>query len=895
MPPPAGRGKRQYPACMDFTDAPLYTGHGQTVIRENTMHHHTLRGIRLPLLFIAVLPLAALARQHRLYDVADHNYPVPAANVLWVAADAAADGDGSRDKPYRTIKAALDKARDGTTLILKSGIYREPHFFITRNRITLQAEPHGDVWLKGSDVVPAERFEKEGGLWKVTGDFQNFCHVCTVNANPSKEGVAAYPEQVFIDDRPLTQVGSKAEVKAGTFYVEDQTPTTTVEPDNNLSGYRLGAQDAITYYLGSDPNGHSVEISERARAFTATGKHLTVRGINIAHYAPHQSWGLKGDPRLGDFSGPVALSINGDDSRMEDGIVAQNSNTALFVDKARRVRLNNIRAIDNGATAIGMNRAHGSSIENSYFRNNNTAGNLMADCGAYCTIGHAKITHARDTVFRGNIVDDSGDIAYRPPGYWCDEGCINTKITNNFFTGVSTAMMYEVCDSGILASNIVENSDSGIYLAGSSNSRIYNNTFSHVFNPLNLKEEPRTGGCNYYKNGRCLSEEPWSKEQGLSWDTTGLQVYNNILSSRKTEGSETYRAILVRTEGYDDPDGGRIYSNDMFGGLDYNAYYRRGLAREPYLMNWDLADVAGANNLRFMRTSDIAAARQVNKKINGLERHALDLFGSPADNPYFTREAAGSRQSNYRLRADSPAKGSGKALPLDIARAIDPGGNQVKSGVAVDRGALLNALMDAGGGAAAPARAAAVTTAHKDASPAAARRTAAQNAASTDGDHAAGHATALPYSLSGSAAGGTGGGSAGGQALAGNGGTDGMTATVAADTRHMQRLPDKELPRYDRIRPYSEGFAAVEKNGRWGFIDQKGRETVRPQYQDVLAYGEARAAVKKDGRWGFIDTKGKETVKPEYDTVWPYKDGRATVQKDGERRLLDLDGHAVTP
>ena len=77
----------------------------------------------------------------------------------------------------------------------------------------------------------------------------------------------------------------------------------------------------------------------------------------------------------------------------------------------------------------------------------------------------------------------------------------------------------------------------------------------------------------------------------------------------------------------------------------------------------------------------------------------------------------------------------------------------------------------------------------------------------------------------------------------------------------MGHLPDKTLPRYDRIRPYSEGFAAVEKNGRWGFIDRKGRETVRPQYQDVLAYGESRAAVKRDGRWGFIDTTGKETVK----------------------------------
>ena len=856
------------------------------------MHHHT----RLPLLLLAALPFATQARLHKQYDVADHNYPVPAENVLWVAPDAAADGDGSRNKPFNTINAALSKARDGTTIILKSGIYREPHFFITRNRITLQAEPHGEVWLKGSDIVPAARFEKEGGLWKVTGDFQNFCHVCTVNANPSKEGVAAYPEQVFINDRPLTQVGSKAEVKAGTFYVEDQTPTTTLEPDNNLSGYRLGAQDAITYYLGSDPNQGTVEISERARAFTATGKRLTIRGINIAHYAPHQSWALKGDPRLGDFSGPVALSINGDDSIMQDGIIAQNSNTAVFVDKARRVRLKNLRAIDNGATAIGMNRAHGSSIEDSYFRNNNTAGNLMADCGAYCTIGHAKITHARDTIFRGNIVDDSGDIAYRPPAYWCDEGCINTKITNNFFTGVSTAMMYEVCDSGILASNIVENSDSGIYLAGSSNSRIYNNTFSRVFNPLNLKEEPRIGGCNYYKNGRCLSEEPWSKEQGLSWDTTDLQVYNNILSSRKMQGTDGYRAIPVRTEGYDDPDGGRIYSNDMFRGMDYNAYYRSDLAREPYLMNWDLADVPGANNLRFMRASDIAAQARVNKKIHGLERHALDLFGSTAENPYFTHEAPDnqSRQSNYRLRGDSPAKGSGKALPLDIARAIDPSGRQIKSGVAVDRGALLNVLMDAGG-AAAPAGAAVAPLL-----PDSPRNTARHTAYGTSGDSTAdGSIAPLPYRLSDDnpLAGSDRDGSsdkAGGQALTINGRNDNATTTTTASGTRGH-LPDTALPRYDRIRPYSEGFAAVEKNGRWGFIDRKGREIVRPQYQDVLAYGESRAAVKRDGRWGFIDTTGKETVKPQYDTVWSYKDGRATVEKDGARYTLDPNGRPLAP
>ena len=63
----------------------------------------------------------------------------------------------------------------------------------------------------------------------------------------------------------------------------------------------------------------------------------------------------------------------------------------------------------------------------------------------------------------------------------------------------------------------------------------------------------------------------------------------------------------------------------------------------------------------------------------------------------------------------------------------------------------------------------------------------------------------------------------------------------------------------------------------------------------MLPYGESRAAVKKGNQWGFIDKRGKETVKPQYDTVWSYKDGRATVEKDGKRHALDLNGNEVVP
>ncbi|WP_298048207.1 WG repeat-containing protein [uncultured Cardiobacterium sp.] len=860
------------------------------------------------------LPQTYAAVNHK-YQPIDTNYPVPAENVLWVAADAPAGGDGSRDKPLDSIRTAVQRATDGTTIILKSGAYREPHFFVTKNHITLQAEPHGDVWLKGSTVVPAERFEKEGNLWKVTGDFQNFCHVCTLSADPALAKMSAYPEQVFINDEPLRQVLSKNEVTAGTFYVEDKTPTTLKDPKNNRAGYNIGEQDEITYYLGSDPASGTVEISERSRAFSTYGRkhHFTMRGINISQFSPNHVWNFK-DPRLDDKSGPAALVVASSNSLVENGIFAQNTSSALAIIENNGSRVAGNRFVDNGGAGTGGNYAHNVVFENNYFANNNLDGYPTNGtiCQAYCGFAHLKITHVVNTVFRNNIIDDSmrpptTDPANRNeqlPGFWCDEGCIDAKITNNFFTNVPLAIFYEVSDRGIIASNIIENGAVGISLSGSSNTRVYNNTISRTFHPIRLREDDRLGGCNQFRHGKCEIEEKWSKGKNLSWAQTGTEIYNNILSSRAFQPQDSggpHYAYPLRTVGGIDQDGQRkTFTNDMFKGLDYNAYYRSSLQNEPYVITWDLPEVDNPLNLLFVRTADLAAHGKVNKKINGLERHALDLFGSRAENPFFVHEAAGNqdyKQSNYQLRADSPAKGSGKALPLDIARAIDPSGS-IKSGVAVDRGALMNIMMDATGGAAAPER---TTAAHNQrrhsAAPAAAHRVAQGATVNTDSGIAnAGSRTisdnpALSYyGMTGNAGGGT-----GRQRFTIINVSDNASAIVAATRSNMGVLPDNRLPhyRYDRIRPYSEGMAAVEKNGRWGFIDQKGREIVRPQYQDVLPYGESRAAVKKGNQWGFIDKHGKETVKPQYDTVWSYKDGRATVQKDGKRHALDINGNPI--
>ena len=657
---------------------------------------------------------AQAANLHKKYKFVDTNYAVPSANVAWMAPDGSdATGNGSQASPYASFKRALQAVSDGGTVVAKTGIYREPHFHVTKNNITFQAAPHAEVWLKGSDVVGSSAWTKEGGLWKSTGDYFNFCHVCTENKNPSKEGMAAYPEQVFINDEPLTQVASKAEVRAGTFYVEDNTPTTLKVANDNTKGYNVGAQDQITYYLGSDPTAGTTEISQRHRAFsvgsTVTG--FAMKAINVAQYAPLQSWKWDYQP-ANDQPGTSMVVVNGKNSLVQDSIFTQSAAVGFNTD-GESGRITNNTFVGNGANGSGANRAHGTIYEGNTFSNNNTAGFLTngSVCIEACTVSDVKVTHIENFTFRNNIIDYSNSAAATAnadsvrngtPGFWCDEGCINTKVVGNFFTNAGTAIVDEVSHGTIIASNIIEGSGAGISVSGSSDVKLYNNTISRTNRPIMLNEDDRTDGCNARNaSGDCIAPEGWSQQKGLSWNLTGLEMYNNIISSRAVisgDSSGPLWSYPVRTVGRENQTGSGIYTNDMFKGFDNNAYYRSSQAGENTIFTWDLANVADPINILFARVADISTDSRVSSSIAGRDANSLDLFGSRANNPYFIKEASGNtdyKQSNYNLKSGSPAIGSGVALSSAVAAAIDPSGTIVHSGAAVNRGALVNVMMDA--------------------------------------------------------------------------------------------------------------------------------------------------------------------------------------------------------
>src|SRR6478735_2666509 len=63
--------------------------------------------------------------------------------------------------------------------------------------------------------------------------------------------------------------------------------------------------------------------------------------------------------------------------------------------------------------------------------------------------------------------------------------------------------------------------------------------------------------------------------------------------------------------------------------------------------------------------------------------------------------------------------------------------------------------------------------------------------------------------------------------------------------------------RYDFIGNFnSDGIALVSRSGKWGAIDNRGKEVVRLKYDGMNEFSEGYAAVKSGDKIGFVNKKG---------------------------------------
>jgi hypothetical protein len=96
--------------------------------------------------------------------------------------------------------------------------------------------------------------------------------------------------------------------------------------------------------------------------------------------------------------------------------------------------------------------------------------------------------------------------------------------------------------------------------------------------------------------------------------------------------------------------------------------------------------------------------------------------------------------------------------------------------------------------------------------------------------------------------------------------------------------------RYEGIGYFSEGLAPVKILGRWGFVNAKDQVIINPNYDSVSSFSADRAIASRDGRWGVINKKGEWVLQPRYQHVKNLTDGDYEIEWNGAYGLANRQG-----
>lgn len=100
--------------------------------------------------------------------------------------------------------------------------------------------------------------------------------------------------------------------------------------------------------------------------------------------------------------------------------------------------------------------------------------------------------------------------------------------------------------------------------------------------------------------------------------------------------------------------------------------------------------------------------------------------------------------------------------------------------------------------------------------------------------------------------------------------------------------------KYDSVRPFKEGRAAVLIGFDWSFINEYG-ETIANGFEEVEDFSEGLAAVKKNGKWGYINTYGKTIIPYRFSKADSFSDGLAAVAFKTKYGYIDKHNKTIIP
>lgn len=404
------------------------------------------RALALPLSAILAVAAAAPAAARDLHV----GGPSPSASD---------DNPGTRERPVKTISAAVARASPGDTVWISAGIYRE---FIHFPRggdgpdrpIRLAAAPGARVSIRGSEVVTGWTPRGAGG-WSRTG--------WTVNS-----------QQVLVDGEPLQQVGTTSPFNARTWGDQPILPSR----GRGLSDLSPGsffydaASATLHVRLGgdADPNAHLVEAAVRDVVIdSGPVSHVELRGLEFAHSNTSAAPVMRGIVNVtgdgwvvtgcrfvrGDWAG---LSLSGAGHRVRDSVASDNGNLGI--------------AINGSDAAHGWAPYEGRPPQDILLEGNETSRNNYRGFHRYYDAGGLKAVNGCNGVriTRHTARDNAGT------GIWFDLGCRDVVVEDSVLEGNARGIEYEISDRALISGNVVTGSaEHGIYVNASSDVAVVGN------------------------------------------------------------------------------------------------------------------------------------------------------------------------------------------------------------------------------------------------------------------------------------------------------------------------------------------------------------------------------------------------------------------------------------
>lgn len=112
-------------------------------------------------------------------------------------------------------------------------------------------------------------------------------------------------------------------------------------------------------------------------------------------------------------------------------------------------------------------------------------------------------------------------------------------------------------------------------------------------------------------------------------------------------------------------------------------------------------------------------------------------------------------------------------------------------------------------------------------------------------------------------------------------------AVVVLDNKfgYINELGEEVIPlKYDRATLFDQEVAAVQLNGKWGAINKQDEMAIEFQYKNMSNYTEGIAiAQNHKGKWGAIDTKNQTLIPFDYNFMTPFNEANVAIAKKGKQ------------